>query len=362
MKILNWTAVRALSIALTAMMTNAAMASDCAPGSFGGSEKSCDSGSFDCNGCDPCSRRSLYLGIEAVFLAPQYDGNGAATFGLQDMAGGGGVQIGGNGNSADRLTSAPRITLGWIGERGWGVQGRYWKMNNSVSSVDFPSFGAGNQIQPLGGIDAFEAYTIDLELTKQFSRGGWNMFGTLGARYADYDHSHTNSVAGSVSNGISNDAFLLGSFQNESFNGTGLTSSIAALRPFKRNPNLALFASARGSTLFGNAGTTAVAASSFGGTFGNANSVNGATDDSDETMFIGEFQTGLQWSRCTTALPGRFFARGAFEYQYWDTSNGNATAFATSGTAGSSSGSTYVTGGKQGFDLVGFSVMTGFAW
>ncbi len=216
----------------------------------------------------------------------------------------------------------------------------------------------GNQIQSLGGSDSFNAYTIDAELTKGFCRRGWNLLGTFGVRYGEYDHARNNSVFGAV-NG---DIFALSSLQNEGFHGTGLTFSLSGLKPLKRHPCMSLYLSGRGSTLFGDARTLAIASSSFAGPAGNAQSVNGALDDRDETLFIGEIQAGLQWSRCVRSFNGRMFARVGFEYQYWGTTDGNALAVAASGTGGSSLGQVAVRGGNQNVDLVGFNVMTGFAW
>jgi hypothetical protein len=337
--------------------------SDCAGFNDGGSD--CDSlakvancsGCGSCGGCK-CASKSFYLGVEATFLAPNYD-NGLAEFTLIDPFTTG-VTIGSDFGQADELKGAPRITLGWGSKDKIGIQARYWEFDNTVSFSQIPAFtGGANHIQPFGGGDTFDAYTIDLELTKQFCRGDWDLLGTFGARYADYDHARNNAVIGAV-NG---DLYSLSSVQGESFHGTGLTFSLSGLRPLKRKPCLALYVSARGSTLFGEVETLAETSSSFYGPSGNAGSVNGALASSDETLFMAEIQAGLQWSRCVRSFNGRMFARAVFEYQYWGADDPSAVAYSESFSIPANSfGSAYAEGGEHDFDLIGFSIATGFAW
>ncbi len=323
--------------------------------------KFCDNGCQTCqsdNGCG-CNPRQWYLGVEATFLAPLYD-NGAAQFGLADTFGGTGVLFNSTHDKADELSGAPRITLGYGGKDGIGIQGRYWELDNGVSSFGFaPAITTGvNAGQPLGGSDSFNAYIVDLEATKEFSRGRWSLLGTFGARYAEYDRERTDSVFGVV-NG---DVFSLSSQQGSAFHGTGLTSSLAGLRPLKNHPCLSLYGSVRGSALFGQAESSVITHSSFSGPLSNAGSTNGAIGFDDETMFITELQAGLQWSRSVRSFNGRMFARAGFEYQFWNTKDQTAIAGSTSGTPGSSEGFALARGAGNDFDLIGFNISTGFAW
>lgn len=322
----------------------------------------CDAAGCDgaCDACcnDACCKKStLYFGVEATYLAPIYD-NGNTSFSLIDPVPPAGITFGSSVGKADELTGAPRLTLGWVGKRDIGIQARYWALNNVESSYDTPAAIVGNQGQALGGADEFDAYTFDLELTKQGCKRGWDLMGTFGIRYAEYEASKASSAYGAV-NG---DVFNLGTFQSVGFHGTGMTFSLNGIRQLKKHPSVSMYLNGRGSVLFGDAETIAIASSAFSGAAGNGSAVFGAIDDSDETMFIGEIGAGLQWSRCVGSYNSRFFARGGVEYQYWGTSSGNALAVAQSGTVGNSFGQAVATGGSQNLDLIGFSLMTGFYW
>lgn len=317
----------------------------------------CDAGA--CDGCEDlcCKKSTLYFGVEATYLSPQYE-SGNTTFSFIDPGPPAGILLGSSVSKADELNGAPRLTLGWVGERNIGIQARYWSFNNVESLVETPAPILGNQGQTLGGSNEFDAYTLDIEATKQGRWRCWDLMGTFGARYAEYEASQASTAYGAV-NG---DVFNLGTFHSTGFHGTGLTFSLNGIRSIKRHPCLSFYLNGRGSTLFGDAETIASASSNFSGPLGNAGAAFTAIDDSDETMFIGEIGAGLQWSRCVESFNGRFFARGGVEYQYWGTNSGNALAIAQSGTAGTSLGQAVAVGGSQNVDLIGFSLMTGFYW
>lgn len=315
----------------------------------------CDlaAGSRGCGGC----RKGFYVGVEATYLAPLYD-ESRALFALTDVTVPAGIAVQSDFDTAEELTGAPRITLGYVGRRGIGVQLRYWEMTSAASRNDLPDPIVGNQIQVLGGEDNFNAYTIDLELTKEFCHRGWNLLGTFGVRHANIDHGRVERVTGFV-NG---DVFSLGAQTGEDFHGTGLTFSLSGLKTINPCRGLAFYTSLRGSTIWGPATTTAITNSSFSGPGGTAGSINGAITEEDETMFIGEIGAGLQWSRCVRDFNGRMFARVGVEYQYWGTSDGFALAQSSSGTAGISDGTVRAVGGQQETNFIGLALMAGYAW
>lgn len=105
--------------------------------------------------------------------------------------------------------------------------------------------------------------------------------------------------------------------------------------------------------------------------------------NSTEELFIAELQLGGQWSRPVRFINGHFFARGAFEYQFWRNSTARAYAeideddlddfnsthtiiFTDNGVVESGIGTTqgrgYAYGLEPDFDLIGFSLSTGFVW
>jgi hypothetical protein len=319
-------------------------------------DAACSSLARGMRSCGSC-RTGLYAGVEATYLAPLYD-ESSATFSLTDVIAPATITTLADFGTAEELTGAPRIVLGYVGQRGIGVQLRYWELNNATSRNNLPDPILGNQIQVLGGEDRFNAYTIDLELTKEFCRRGWDLLGTFGVRHGNIDHSRIERVTGFV-NG---DAFNLGAQTREDFHGTGLTFSLSGLKPISRCHGLSFYSSLRGSTLWGPAGTTAITTSTFSGPGGVGGSNNGAIVTEDETMFIGELGAGLQWSRCVSSFQSRMFGRVGVEYQYWGTSDAQAIAQSSSGTVGVSDGTVRAVGGEQSTNLIGLAVMTGFAW
>jgi len=362
----------------------------------------------------------MYFGAEATFLSREYD-VAPTSFGLASStptlvipldtgigeplfdpdawfwgAGtlGDAAALGTDFDQADQLTGAPRLTLGIVGDHGFGIQGRYWEMDNSVAMYDAIGGFPGGGFDPRFGIldrtagsDRFETYTVDLEGTKDFGFLGWNLLGTLGARYAEFDHERSNSAIGRIEtgalNGISNNMYSLGTLQEASFHGTGFTGSLTGLRPLGRS-NFSLFASARNSTLWGTANSYAQADAAYDGFYGSETVSAANLVSARETLYITELQAGLQWSRNVRFLNGQMFARGAFEYQFWRADSGEASATATAGDfgvagptfvdvtgadlppylsgIGTTQGTATAAGGRHDFDLIGFSLMTGFVF
>ncbi len=302
-----------------------------------------------------------YASAEATYLAPLYDG-GASSFTLIDGNTGDLVTTGPTTETAEDLTAAPRITLGRVLDNGIGVQFRYWELNNAVSNLDLPDPITGNQIQSLGGNDSFEAYTIDLELTKGFCYGKTDFLGTFGVRHGRISHTRQDQVIGTV-NGS---AYNLGATTGEEFDGTGLTSSLSMVREINQCRGLGVYVNLRGSVLFGEAETLAITQSSVGaGPFGSSNSVNGAISRDDEAGFIGEVGAGLQFSRCVRNSSNRMFARVGVEYQYWGSDQGDVLANSTTGVlvpGFASLGTATATGGEQDYNLIGLAFATGFTW
>ncbi|RMF41120.1 MAG: hypothetical protein D6753_10225 [Planctomycetota bacterium] len=294
--------------------------------------------------------------MEATYLAPLYD-VAPTTFQLSD-GGATTLTTGAAFDSAEQITGAPRITLGTELGRGYGIQGRYWELTSTSSQFNAPTPILGNQLQSLGGEDSFNAYTIDLELTKEFYRRNWDLLGTVGVRHASLDHGHTASAYGVMNN----DGYFLSASNGEEFHGTGLTFSLSGIRDIRPCRGLAAYWTTRGSTIFGTAETSALTSANVSSGFGNAGSTNAAIDQQDETLFIGEFGAGLQWSRCVRSFNGRFFARTGVEYQWWDAEDGSATAQSAAGILGNSVGVATTNGAELETQFIGLSVMTGFAW
>jgi hypothetical protein len=316
---------------------------------------------------------------------------------------------------ADQLTGSPRLTLGVVGASGFGIQGRYWRMENAAtafgSSVDaFSWAGDANGLPPSGtafnddwyngslsgvaGFEDFRTQTFDLEGTKDFRYRGWSGVGTLGVRYADIRNRRVNAIDGALrTGGVGNvgtgteeehyptyhtAAYDFLSLQQANFSGVGPTFSLTALRPFTYNPEFALFTSARGSVLFGDSTSNADVQASMHSFYASQFDRESELIRTSDELFIAELQLGLQWSRNVRFMNGRMFARAAFEYQFWR--NDAERAFAAvdvgdygaervvgsrseyDGGIGTTEGAAFAIGLRNQFDLIGMSFGAGFAF
>ncbi len=380
----------------------------------------------------------MYLQTEATFLAREYNSTANSQFSLLSSAefipggtyanfvqGADPRLVGLNwinipapavsavlnpGNTAiDGMAAAPRLTWGLVGEKGWGIQGRYWQMENSVASLG--SLVNINQADPavwrtgalsFGGVaEQFEAKTIDLELTRDIAMGRFVGAATFGARYAETDSSRNTAVDGALRTGtpgitVSGDA-LQNSFhtadydflsqQGVNFEGTGPTFSLSTLCPITKT--LSLFTSGRGSVLFGTSSSVAAVEGQMSSLFDDDYVVSRAVAASNDPLYIAELQCGLEWSVPTRFLNGRVFARGAFEYQFWRHSalqsqaninrndlgdylddqiillplnNAGQPRGQIQSGVGTTQGEATVSSLTPDFDLIGFSFATGFLW
>lgn len=249
--------------------------------------------------------------------------------------------------------------------------------------------------------EQFQAQTADLELTRDLDIGRLSGVATIGARYAEIRNSRNNNADGSLRTGTPGlttvDDALLNSFhtadydfrslQGLDFSGTGPTFSLSGIRQL--NNNFSLFTSARGSVLFGESRNYASVEGQMSSLFHDDFTSNAAEELSTEPMYITELQLGTQWSRQSKLMNGRFFARGAFEYQFWRHSANQSQAAIDanhlgdyghdhiilrplndlglnrgeiqSGT-GTTRGSAAALGLEPDFDMLGFSITAGYVW
>jgi len=299
------------------------------------------------NCCRPA--RGWYGGVEATFLAPNFKGTRSTQVDISDFAGPTTNSYLGNNN--EDLAAGPRV---WLGVQGckWGGLVRYWGLD-STQVETLPYDGIRSAVAS----DAFEAYTLDAEITRKFSRRKTKMVGSFGVR-----HARLNSVSTVTANESIGPDFLLGSASSSrEFEGTGLTFGLNGLRRI-RCSNWNIYFNSRGSILWGD--STARADTTAVGMFpgGAGNQVNGAVAVGDDSMFIAELQLGLQRYFKLKCLPATAFFRGALEYQVWN-ADGSALADSTSGVVlPATSSVATATAGDLETDLVGFTLGTGFYW
>ena len=311
-------------------------------------EVNCNQG-CGCGTCDRCCGKWI-LGLEAVWLSPQFHDTqfAAVEFGaVRDDP------LVAESALPQGLYITPRITLGYQGEC-WGIQTRYWRMSetNSVfqpgTSLDYSSLTSNN---------SFFAETADLEATRLFCwQDTTNLF-SFGVRYAQLNEFTGVHVIKVVDEDITE---MLGSARHK-FAGTGFTVGLAGYKPLPcRNFNL--FYSARGSIVWDPNTNNSVETKAVVLDNGSAADIHAATACHTGDLFIGEVQIGAQWNfalcqRCSDA-----FVRCALEYQYWgDNKTGSAAAGSLASDSDVYSAALASTSDTR-FDLIGFTVATGFSW
>lgn len=269
------------------------------------------------------------------------------------------------------LEATPRLWLGIANDCGLGVRATYWQLSQTNTGFDFASpLVIPADLRGFNFDNGLDLYTIDVEGTYEFTFGNWNVLSSIGARHVGTD---ANSFATGIEfvdiGGGSFDQVIGTAAGGSSFNGTGITFGVQAIKPLWCKPcgSLDLFLAGRGSALMGNSTAYAAATSSVTNTgFAAVAAQQAIAISDDDDLWIGEVQAGLQWShyfsRCQ--CPTRAFVRTYVEYQNWDGGDG-AFAFAatTAGRGGVNNVTSIATStGVNGLDLIGFGLAAGINW
>lgn len=232
-----------------------------------------------CLGISP--PRQWYAGGEIIMAKPRLEDGGE-----EDE----------QGHAMDfmHLHATPRVWLGMVQEEGIGLRARYWRFED-VSNADRVLH------VPLQGDYAsmgIAAYTIDAEITQQFSICQWDAIVASGIRFASLEQKIMATDAED--------------FRGKLFQAIGPILSLDLHRPLGRF-GLAWIANARGSVSVGGAQWQAP----------------GRTQNTDDIGAILDMQIGLQWSRCFPHL-GQVAVRGTYDQQNWF---GAGTSFGTESSA-----------------------------
>ncbi len=304
--------------------------------------------------CPPCRLPTWAFGTEVTFLAPDYNA-GDVRYLVSDVAAGSSRLFAVDEVSA--LTVGPRI---WLGVQGpcWGIVGRYWHLRDSDTGHEPFS------IPPSGGDygyltnSRFEAYTVDLELTRAFCLHAAKMTAAIGARYAAMEQH--NSVLGFAA--VDDDVLTGTARTGRSSHGTGFTVAFSGRRPLFCNSCANVFFNLRNSVVWGRSWVGADTSSTVVDPDGSAQAFNGALADVSDHIYIGEVQLGIEWNYALQCLPANALFRLAAEYQYWDAGEGEAYAQSVAEDVGVAEGT--ATAFAQGLrtDLIGFSLGAGFTW
>lgn len=260
--------------------------------------RECDSGDASCSsdGCDTSCGKNKWVsfGVEATYLktdvdASAYDDN---------------LDFGNLGYGWD---TAPRIWLGCENSCGWGVRARFWDYDAESDSTVLPSEFEDGPGPAENGEDilissldnALGAYAVDLEMTRRCDRGCTERVLSFGARHAQI----SNEVSWGIADLEHGEQISLEN--HHWFDGIGLTLGLEGRRPYGCR-GFSLYSNVRGSVIWGqNQGAVGVW------------SINLDEAAVDETLWIGEAQLGLEWSRQVNSCGGTVFARVLGEYQHW---------------------------------------------
>jgi hypothetical protein len=258
--------------------------------------------------CCCCPRYGLEAGAEATFLRPTL----AATGSLFDFSG-----------FDFNYEAAPRIWLGYSYDDGWGLRARYWQIDAYERFGEVSLGQVGNDSGISTNTFNLDAYTVDVELTRQFALGNWCLLGALGARHADFRERVTISALNQEGTAPVDDVTLVDADVLEATEGTGPTLGLEGRRPIGEW-NLALFAGVRVSALWGRRKSSqSVTVADFeddgAGGFVLTNHQTLVINESDpSTLWIGEAQGGFEWSQPYECFGGGLiFARALLEWQGW---------------------------------------------
>jgi hypothetical protein len=320
-----------------------------------------DSVNCDCDDC--CSDAPFwYAGTEVTFLGYRATTGGRITITLNDVTTAG-TDVSLVSDRVQDFGYAPRVWFGrQFGEK-WGVQARYWTMDDFHTGtpgappgfVTLPNFSTETEVGHA------RLYTIDIEGVRHFTPGRWKLDGTIGARHASFVADTNVTVFGVVTTGNFINLFLANGLK---FDGTGATASLLGRRQIG-DSHASLVLGARASQLWGRTDSFARVAGAVADS-PSAPLVGAATvtrNNAIAEMTIAEFQVGVQWDWELEVLPMNAFFRTAFEYQHWNIDGLPTGGAGFGGTIGDLTTNSFSSASAQGdAHLYGLSIATGFTW
>ncbi|MCI0358578.1 MAG: hypothetical protein L0211_08850 [Planctomycetaceae bacterium] len=259
-----------------------------------------------CPGCGYadccCTRCGFEAAVEGTFLQPDV-GRGFFTLGSADYD----------------FEPAPRFWVGSTFENDWGWRVRYWDFDAEADASE-------SSLEPdlaisLSGDEFLSALAVDVEVTRRLRLERWCLTGSLGVRSAEIERSDVFNIR--LVDLVSDTATVSITDVLRSFEGTGVTFAAEGRRPLGAS-RVAAILNARGSVLWGS-NRAAINAEQFQFApdgLGNIVLINqqtaAADGEEDDTLWIGEFQAGLEWSQPLDSFGDSIlFIRGAFELQGW---------------------------------------------
>jgi len=206
---------------------------------------------------------------------------------------------------------APLVWLGYIGEDGFGGRARWWTFQQGTNQSLSEPTGQGmngvvaNSAAPLGlSVGPASAMTVtsklnlevaDLEALNDVRAGSWDLLFAGGLRIARVAQGYNAFIPQSNANQV---------LSSNTFEGAGPTVALEARRPLGEW-GLSLYASARGSLVFGSAHQFVT----------QPDQNQAAVDHRDYGLPIGELELGLEYGK--DVGKSRLFGQVALVGQQW---------------------------------------------
>lgn len=278
-------------------------------------------------------RRGLVGGVGLYWVQPQFSNNPAFTvsqaFVGQPTRRGATRTVTDSTDIVQHMEVAPQLWLGYVGESGLGARARWWSFSAATSQgVAVPAGTADNltsleSAAPLGHsafvdndskpaslyvTSKLRLEVWDAEALAGVQAGCWDLLLVGGMRYAQISQHYDAHSAGDTGLGT---GFVQGAVLSvRTFNGLGPTAALEARRSLG-DSGLALYGSARGSILFGDARQHVRDIFVNGaGTF-----FDDASNRRNDILPVGELELGLEFSRAVGGA--RAFGQVAAVAQQW---------------------------------------------
>lgn len=253
--------------------------------------------------------RGWELGVESLYLKSEFgDANllGASVFDFEQSS---------------------RVALGYQLNEAWSLRSTLWGETFSTTRAAVSSEVSGTPPTGLAtvGLEGTEVefLSIDGQLRRQFLiRDTVRADGYLGIHYAKLNYG--SALGGGTLNFSGDTASVFLANLDFDLNSVGFTSGTDLWLPLRRFPNISIVGNLQGSVLGGNVSTnftrdfTQADITGADLTLASVETDNSAQEDA-VAMWIGRAQVGAQYN--TVWSDRIFFARGAFEFQSWGTSN-----------------------------------------
>lgn len=255
-------------------------------------------------------------GAELVFLTPEYNGGGAGAR-FRDSSADVTVEVDDEVADLGDFHPTPRVWAGWQNRQG-GILGRYWRFANSES---FRSTSSQDGMAPWTSAEfhqRFDLYAVDLMWQRAWQPAAARWHLELGIRYVAAEHHQHANLLGEVDDALG--WAMSGSVRD--FHGVGPVIALGSCQPLDQGGTWQWFWGSRSSAAWGSVDTrVAVRAVATDGVITVVE--EGAVQETDDFLFIGEAQLGLQHTwRLDRERLAYLWAAG--EYQYWAARRGAA--------------------------------------